>query len=1730
MSVTNDLQQSMLDAMQLLSEKAASNTGATLTVKCTITDVVDAGLGLYEVKYGENKFNVYNSSGINYVIDDIVYIVVPDGDFSQQKFIIGSSAPKASMLVQEDSSELFIPISENLFDADGAVNLRSWMDESNVLPMGTTDFNTVFNNYLNTYKNFVFTASIKTEIDKDHQMKGNYGLILYLPFLVKNINGGSQVKTPIWRSYNMDVSTIQGNPYDFNVYQKVNLYYTVDDELEYDTSRTPFIEAFTEGFGYTAPRTDIPFDIYIKDIGVKMIDVLTEEEKQGYSLTIVSDDGNYFLAGRYNKSKTLKPILKIKGVSSKVDKWECYWFVEDASIDTTSKEYLNIGGLGWRCLNKRSNVTYDAEGNQTFQYVTNQYSYIVSPADVVSKLRYKCVLVQDDVVVGDKIQLINLNAEIDTQLVSATGSTAFVADVGYVDLIARVYYQGVTDNPSSTVSLSTQWQRFDQSDNYLDNDFYEILRYNDPVVIKGKTYLETEIRYPCSEMDHINTVNCTFYATSVVSGEVVKSNLGTSSIVVSAESGFTYGLSIQGGDVLYKYDADGDSPMVANYDGPISSRVTTIDPISFKVFKADGSELTDVEYLYCHYKWSFPKNSMMTLKGFNLNTLPQDDDYYYIEGYGRQDINYSIVNTYNKKKNNNTIILSANFDNVDMADVVSPKFLKDGESGTNGSKYSAVITYDGYAYGERDTNGKVRKLQLIYVVNDGWKIYDINTNSLINFNNPRLGLLVYKDGERITSGYSFSWSIFDSISTNPCISVSGGTLSTTKSWTNAADIYCNTVQVQVTANEVSDTNSQESIYVYYPIEITRLQDVNAADNIIPNLEGGFEEVVFASDGTNPQYDNSNPFHCVDNLYNDDVEDYYDYAWSSSTNLKVPAGTGSSPTAAIKPVTKFDNGESKNYVKVILTMSAARRQDVIDRIAVLTTRISDTQDLINFYTHNKSYLYNFLGNFDYDTMVGQLDNARVLLSYRGEMLNDITNALNALENINTYCINTGIRISDFNYTSYYNSCKTNLQNAYNNLYKLGYSTGFSSLNDLNYAIIKLDESKIRSNYGAGVAASLKSFVQAYNLIITNKYQITYAKIVQQASGVYVLQSELDALQALDQSIIGLPQNTNLKYLTQAHDNNSPMQDFVNLQDQLDTLVSLITSPAQSLTTYSAFVNDLLKPIDNLLSIFTNTDYQDSYYQKILDALREEEAAYIQEKSDYEAALLPNASDAIVHIKPIVMLFNRYELSNINGWDGNKLYIDTANNQYILAPQVGAGLKKNGLFTGVVMGVKKFNQSSTQHIGLFGYSSGIQSYFMNAEDGSVIMGKSGAGQITLDPSQSKALLYSSNFWNSYGNDGKPSSYGSSNYKGQGMLIDLTTPEIRFGSGNFVVSSAGHITAKGGGSIGGWSIANTKLYSGNIELNQNGSIKHTGNQWSINQDGSASFNNVKITGGSLSIGGRATINSDGSAYFSNIQITGGSLNIGGRASIDSAGNAIFSNITATGGSVGGWTINSSSLTGGGTTLNSNGTIYCNTLYANNSGQIGGWSISNGALTGSGITLGVGGISCGGLSLGGGTLSGPGFSLSGAGLSLTSGNISMGGHVWDSSNLKMGSGATIDGSTIPTYITDLTVNHLSAQIIDAQTGKIENIITNKIDANYIAGKFAQIGNANFGGNVSVAGTLSTATLTISGVGNVGSILSSLQSKVDTMYDNYVQKGFYDGTANLTTGAVRVNLTTGPS
>lgn len=1551
---TDNIQQSLLEAMQLLSSNAAGSTNASMTIKGEIVELLDKSTHAYSVSYGGTIYkDVYSISDAIYPPSTVVYLFIPDRtDFSKPKFILGAVSPVASMYVTEAEEDAYIPIADNLFGEVFDIELKSPIDETIPINFGIPieNFNQLFNNYLKTYNVFLFSAYIKTNIDKNHQQTGNYGLQLTLPF-VQKIDGLNISKT-----YKMDVSNIPGNPYALNEFQKVDLYFEIPDTLEYDTTKFPSLTAFVKDFGYFPIPNNPEADIWIKDISFQMVDVLAPEQKLGYYTTITATEGNYFIDGVYVNNKTLTPLLKVNSKDTKLDGWDCYWFEEDGSITTTSEDYYPLGGLGWKCLNEKNNIQINDEGRKTFQYVVNNYNLIVKPEDVIASLRYKCILVKDDIVTQGIIKLTNLQNQIETQLISVTGSNTFIEDIGTVRLIARIYYDGITNQNSLESeeiirTLSTSWQRFDKNNNYIDNDFYTVIRENEQVIIDDKKYFETEISYPCSEIDKQNTVYCTFYRTITNNKNIetpiydnegneigvetqliqvsTQSNLGTEYILINTTNEYTYTVSLSGGDVLYKYDADGDSPMVSNYDGPLTSRVKTIQPITFKLYKPDGSELTEDEYLYVGYRWSFPKNSMMKLES---SYQKEDDNYYYIEGKGLSSINYSIANTYNKKKNDNTILFYAVFDNTAIETTTNIKFLKDGESGTNGTKYSAVIEHDDYGYGDRDPQGRVRKFQAVYYQpneNESgiWYKYDLETNSLIEFGEPLFTALVYKDGDRYTENLNYSWKLFESNSRTDSFVI------TKVENTNTAKLNINFVDNNPLWNETGqiiecaitiingDTGNRETIYTYYPLEVTKVKKLG---DIIPHLDGGFEEVVYASDGTNPKFDNSNDFHCTDSIYSLDGQDnYFIYNWDISDNLNIhfESGDEHKSTAKINPKTSFQNSQSKNFVKVSLNLNADKQSEINEKLSEVNNKITEDRNLLNYYRYqdedhpgNLNYLKLFLNttNTILDNQESNLNKIVDMLTLRQKMLEKINELRKNLIDYYDYCRDKQIDINKYNYTEIRTNLDSKLTRAYRNVYLLGLKATLDNINKNS----SLDKVKIVSPTKGTLNDIIMSQIQVYmtnwdNLV--KEYQQYWNELVAKNAGsnIYVYEEKYNQLVNIHNKLseISVP-----NYLTR--EGNPEKEIFTNLKNEIKAVLDSRTNyETGTLLGYQNYINDVLDKIRNLLYNYNKEERQEIFYDAKIEEIEADLKIQETQQKAYSTYLIENTG-VIIHVKPILFLYNRYEFANINGWDGNKLYIDENNSQYLLAPQVGAGIKNSdNSFTGLVMGIRNFSNGNSD-VGLYGFVKGVQSIFLDANTGKAEFGIEKEGQIKIIPGND-AIIQSGD-------------YGS----GKGLKIKFNkNPEIKFGSGNFEVSPQGHLTAKGGGSIANWNIGNDKLTSSNNKtiLNSDGTItcdtliaKTNGNigGWTINGN-KLEHGNVTLDGSSGTIQtGPTKLDANGitnpgfTLTSSGFNLTSGIITLGNQGfgsagiSFSSSGTSISGTINANAGNIGGCIINNGLL----------------------------------------------------------------------------------------------------------------------------------------------------------------------------------------------------------------------------
>ena len=1294
-----ELQESLLDTISIVADNSVNNAKADLTIECEVVKIQDSEKGVYTVRYTENNFTAHSVNGISYAVGDSVYVLVPQGDFSKNKIIEGTTKGSKQNVIPgsgettviiDPTTELqdedyYSEISDNLLiDIDDDIELCTYHTEEKIINFND-DFISAIMAY---YDKFVLYADFRTDIiDLAQRANGNYGIKISIPTINKETNEKGIFNKVI------DIYGMDGNYYNFEKFVTQKLFFDFEG-INYDPEEKIVVTAFVKNFNQD--ENIITPDIFIKNIGLKAVEQLTEEELNGKFLDIHVTEGCYFLQGKYTNDKILTPQLKINGEYVDVKDYDCYWFKQDLSIDEDSEYYNGQGGTEWKILNPVTKTYVDNNGITRHDFDVAFYNLTVKKSDIITAARYKCVLVNSNDKLYRETVIIDLDSELTYSLTTLSGSTTFVKNVGTVNLLAKLHYPGST----SDITFDYIFHRFDKYGEYLDDDFYEVEIW-DKVNGEDRT---TQISFPVGNIDDFNIIKCEFIRKRIQDDVIHYESIGTDTITLNTGTNvFDYFLSIKNDNILYKYDADGNSPKLANYDGPYSSKIEKIDPINVRVFKATGEELSTSEYNSVEMTWMFPKKSMLILEGYDLEELEQDDNYYYIEDKNIMDLSYSIKDVYNNNLVNNTILIIADYDDNELRGKVTVNFLKDGESGTNGSQYAAIINHkitdkngvdNWYAYGEYDSEGLPQKIRPVFV-EDTWKIY--SNGEYIDFGTPKFSVKVYKNGSLLKNGdYSVTWQMFDPDFTNPLFGISkNGELEVKKDWSDEIDVSVNIIQAVIVINGNEDvTTGKEYVYAYYPIDIIKL---DSDQKFIPEIAKGYDTVLFESDGSNPHYNTNEEFEI--NIING-VNDYFTCEWETSDTFTEKEDENIEIfRKKYYPINQLVDGQSKNYIKVSLTQTP-ENQNLLDTASTyMSSQVTDLQNKIKYYENEKKYLSALLNKFSYDGYSNKLAACEKYLTYRAKYLSLLYDLISILALIKE-------EDSSFDIENYENNIRVIMGKVYNAQEKsdiVNYTNTINLNNVSNTEVKKLIEL---------FNDKVEECKRAYNnLIIYNE-----------------LDTELNKYNLIVNNIQSLSEQ--MTELCSAHDEEEANEDFVKLKNMVELYSSYFDGRTDDYTKNS-IDQEILEPINDLFKIYRENNYIRNNYDTILEEYRDK-LATCQEILKEEGQSYFN--HAIV-IKPVLFLLNRYGYSFLNSWDGNKVYTGE-NGEYLVAPQIGAGKKENGLFTGVVMGVKGKNGSNTD-IGLFGLHNGQQSIFLDAKTGNADFGMAGEGQIKMRPGKTSTI---------------------------------------------------------------------------------------------------------------------------------------------------------------------------------------------------------------------------------------------------------------------------------------------------------------------------------------------------------------------------------------------------------
>ena len=341
---------SLIEAMKIMS-----NDDKETAYECTIIRSIDSMTGEYELDYMSNKIRAYSmDSSKTYSPGDLVFVIAPQGDFNDVKYILGFANSKklAAPPGKEDESDRWVNLTDDLLDVDKDTDIFGLKSYENIDMKDITSgvcnnsrFIEIITKYINGKKEraLKFSADIKTSLD-NHQMYygGEYGISISIPFVGKED----------YQEYKLDSTEMLGSPMSFLDWTSQTLNIPLERDQIYDSTRPPIVRIYKENFDEDKTKVPEDFDIKFKNVSLYVMGKLTPEEFNGYYVNLFATGGNYFLSSDSDDAfKHITATLKAKGNDVDTTNDDIYWFEEDPKITSSSPEYLEVGGTGWKCIN-----------------------------------------------------------------------------------------------------------------------------------------------------------------------------------------------------------------------------------------------------------------------------------------------------------------------------------------------------------------------------------------------------------------------------------------------------------------------------------------------------------------------------------------------------------------------------------------------------------------------------------------------------------------------------------------------------------------------------------------------------------------------------------------------------------------------------------------------------------------------------------------------------------------------------------------------------------------------------------------------------------------------------------------------------------------------------------------------------------------------------------------------------------------------------------------------------------------------------------------------------------------------------------------------------------------------------------------------------------------------------------------------------------------------------------
>lgn len=209
-----DYGENFCKAIDIILDERQKQLKFDITDIYTIVDDSEAYNGIYRVSNGVEKFNAY-SDLTTYTKDQEVYVVIPKGDYSQQKTIIGLKNDSDKNRKRKDLYNQMIVDNDNSYKISGNFGLAA-NGEKKTTNIGTkSGLNISKNNRLGIKANFI------SQLKDFNVIYGNYGVEVQITYR-KNGRENNLITT-------FDSSEFFGDPYNFSGYVSQEKVFNISD-------------------------------------------------------------------------------------------------------------------------------------------------------------------------------------------------------------------------------------------------------------------------------------------------------------------------------------------------------------------------------------------------------------------------------------------------------------------------------------------------------------------------------------------------------------------------------------------------------------------------------------------------------------------------------------------------------------------------------------------------------------------------------------------------------------------------------------------------------------------------------------------------------------------------------------------------------------------------------------------------------------------------------------------------------------------------------------------------------------------------------------------------------------------------------------------------------------------------------------------------------------------------------------------------------------------------------------------------------------------------------------------------------------------------------------------------------------------------------------------------------------------------------------------------------------